>query len=390
MRLLSIVEAATITGPVKPLLMFAALGQKGIEGHAPMTHTLLTTVRGRRNQQFDNELLRAARGANIDVDIVPERHLFDPGVVFYMARAIRARAPDIVETHDFKSHFLYWLLRRTGAIGTPHWLAFHHGYTKMSPRVLVYQQLDRVSLRHADQVVTLCQPFVEQLAMRGVQRSRITVISNAVEPKPRPSTEALARLRQSLGVGLADRLIVSVGRLSKEKGHADLIRAFRSLLQTRPYNDCKLVLVGEGGEHARLVADAADLGERVLFTGHQPDSWPYFCIADLFVLPSHTEGSPLALFEAMAAGVPILATTVGGIPEAVESGVSAILVPPADISGLTDALASLLNNSAAAAALGNAARNAARAFSPEAYATRLLRIYASVMGADEILRPVRR
>src|ERR1700722_3180709 len=180
MRVLSIVEAATITGPAKPLLMFANLAQTGVAGHAPIVHTLLTTVRGRRlDRPVDNELIRAARSADIHIDVIPERFLFDPGVLLHIARCIRGRAPDIVETHDFKSHFLFWMLRRAGAVATPRWVAFHHGYTKMSLRVLAYQQLDRLSLRHADQVVTLCQPFVEQLTARGIAKSRIAVISNA-------------------------------------------------------------------------------------------------------------------------------------------------------------------------------------------------------------------
>ena len=123
MRVLSIVEAATITGPAKPLLMFANLAQTGVAGHAPIVHTLLTTVRGRRlDRPVDNELIRAARSADIHIDVIPERFLFDPGVLLHIARCIRGRAPDIVETHDFKSHFLFWMLRRAGAVATPRWV----------------------------------------------------------------------------------------------------------------------------------------------------------------------------------------------------------------------------------------------------------------------------
>jgi glycosyltransferase involved in cell wall biosynthesis len=382
-RLLSIVEASSLTGPVKPLLMFSRLARAGIDGHPPLTHTLLTTLRLRGScAPVDNEMLRAARADHLQVDVARERFLFDPSVLADLARCIRARAPDIVETHDFKSHFLFWLLRRSGAIAGPRWVAYHHGYTRMSRRVRLYQHLDRLSLRHADRVVTLCQPFVSQLQARGVPVGRTVVISNAVAPRSRPPAAELAALRASLGFDAQELLIASVGRLSREKGHEDLIRAFRRLLERGPPISCRLLLVGDGGERGALMAQASDLGDKVVFTGHVSDPWPYFCIANLFVLPSHTEGSPLVLFEAMAAGLPIIATAVGGVPEVVQHGRDALLVPAVDVESLTGALSTLAGDAARAAALGGAAHESLRRFSPEAYAARLFDIYRGVMCGD--------
>jgi glycosyltransferase involved in cell wall biosynthesis len=375
MRLLSIVEATSVTGPVKPLLMFSRLARSGVDGRAAIQHSLLTTQRA----GTDNELLRAARAQGLAVDVVPERFPFDPRVLARMAQDIRQRAPDIVETHDFKSHFLFAALRSARAIGANRWVAFHHGYTRMSHRVRAYQQLDRLSLRHADRVVTLCRPFVEQLVARGVRRDRIEVISNAVTPQARPSPATLGALRESLGLTESDRVVVSVGRLSREKGHAELIEAFRLLLERGQCGNCRLLLVGDGGERAALQSRAAALGERVLFAGHQADPWPYFCIGDVFVLPSHTEGSPLVLFEAMAAGLPIVATSVGGVPEVVEDQRTALLVPAMDVIRLADSIDRLLENRAAGDALGTAAQRALSAFSPAAYAARLLGVYARLL-----------
>lgn len=375
MRLLSIVEATSVTGPVKPLMMFSRLARAGVDGRAPIQHSLLTTQRART----DNELMRTAREQGLPVDVVPERFPFDPRVLVGMARTVRERAPDIVETHDFKSHFLFLALKSTGVAGAARWVAFHHGYTRMSSRVRAYQHLDRVSLRYADQVITLCRPFVEELLARGVRRDHINVISNAVTPQPRPTPAALVALRASLGLNESDRILISVGRLSPEKGHADLIDAFRILLEAGKCGNCRLLVVGDGGERAALHSKAAPLGNRVLFAGHQADPWPYFCIADMFVLPSHTEGSPLVLFEAMSAGLPIVATSVGGVPEVVEDQRTARLVPPSQVTQLADSIAYILDNPAAASALGVAAQRALSAFSPEAYASRLLRIYAQLV-----------
>lgn len=383
MRLLSIVEAATITGPVKPLLMFSKIARAGDAGQPPLEHSLLTTARPSRREALGaNELLRAAHGDALEVDVVPERFAFDPAILGHMGRLVRARAPDLVETHDFKSHFLFWMLRRTGAVGDVGWIAFHHGYTRMSLRVRGYQQLDRLSLRHADVVVTLCRPFVEQLASRGVPRERIAVISNAVAPRAPPAPQQLESLRRSLGLAAEDRVILSVGRLSTEKGHADLLRAFRRLLEDASLGSLRLLLVGDGQQRARLTAEASDLAERVIFTGHRPDPWPYFCIGDLFVLPSHAEGSPLVLFEAMAAGLPIVATAVGGVPEVVESGSSALLVRPGEVGELARGISELLKDAAAAKALGAAGRERLARFSPQAYARRLLGIYRAVLAGQ--------
>jgi glycosyltransferase involved in cell wall biosynthesis len=376
MRLLSIVEASSVTGPLKPLLMFSRLARTGVGRHPPIHHSLLTTSRIRRGgKHVESDMLRAARADGLEVDVVPEQFAFDPRVLGAMAQAIRMRAPDVVETHDFKSHFLFWLLRRTRAVVGPRWLAFHHGYTRMSPRVRLYQQFDRLSLREADKVVTLCKPFVEQLEARGVSRARITVITNAIAPRLRLSATEVLALRQSLGIEATELLMVSVGRLSREKGHADLIRAFRMATRQMPANSCRLLLVGDGGERTELMSQAMDLGDRIRFVGHQADAWPYFCMADIFVLPSHTEGSPLVLLEAMAAGLPIVATTVGGIPEVVRDGESAVLVPSADVKRLASSLSALARDPALREALGSAARVSVQQFSPQAYTSRLLSLY---------------
>jgi glycosyltransferase involved in cell wall biosynthesis len=106
-------------------------------------------------------------------------------------------------------------------------------------------------------------------------------------------------------------------------------------------------------------------------------------MADMFVLPSHTEGSPLVLFEAMAARLPIVATAVGGVPEVVEDQRSALLVPAGQIVRLADSIARILDDRAEGDALGTAAQRALSAFSPEVYATRLLGIYAKLRPPED-------
>jgi len=172
-----------------------------------------------------------------------------------------------------------------------------------------------------------------------------------------------------------------VGRLSTEKGHADLLAALRLLLRDHPQLAIRLILVGDGIERATLerAAAAPDLASSVIFAGQCSNVWPYYSLADVFALPSHSEGSPNALLEAMAAGVPIVACKVGGVPETVEDDRSALLVPPAIPAAMAIALARILENPTLAARLvANASERLASRFSPESRYQALLQVYRSV------------
>jgi len=169
--------------------------------------------------------------------------------------------------------------------------------------------------------------------------------------------------------------------LSTEKGHADLLAALRLLLRDHPQLAIKVILVGDGIERPTLerAAAAHGLASSVIFAGQCPNVWPYYALADVFVLPSHSEGSPNALLEAMAAGVPIIASKVGGVPETVEDGTSALLVPQAKPAAMASALARVLEDPALAARLvSNASERLVKRFSPESRYQALLEVYRSV------------
>ncbi len=379
-RLVSVVEAETVTGPMKPLLMFTRNIQSARGNGFHISHSAVTTIRAPgQTRPVMNGFLRAATAAGLPVDVIRERFLFDWRILSQLANWLAVRRPHIVETHDFKSHFIVWLLRSFHVIRDVHWVAFHHGYTRMSAKVLMYQQLDRLSLRSADRVVTVCKPFVEQLTRRGVDPRKVTILANAIEDRPRAPDSEISDLRHSLGVQAGERVVVSVGRLSREKGHETLVAAFRKVREDARTQNVRLILVGDGGEALRLKASAADLGDTVLFTGHVDDPWPYYCLADVFVLPSHSEGSPLALFEAMSAGLPIVATAVGGIPETLSNGVSALLVAAGADSELARALQRVLVDVNLANALRRGAQNAVASLSAEQYSRKRILIYEEIL-----------
>lgn len=380
MRVLSVVEGTSVTGPIKPLMMFARMARHGGDGRPPVNLSLVTTVRFRGTKIPNNLLLKAAAEAGIHVEVLQERRAWDPRVLTQLCRAIESHQPHVVETHQVKCHFILaqaLLWRRTRKNFA--WIAYHHGYTKANLKLRFYESLDRWSLRKPDRIVTVCKPFAAELIHNGASSERLAVIPNAVELRPPPTAGEIAALRRQWQLATGDGVILSVGRLSPEKGHIDLITAFKKWLTVSPPQQrFTLLIVGDGPNRQELERAAADLGDHVRFLGHQVDVWALYFIADIFVLPSHSEGSPLVLLEAMAAQRPIVATAVGGTPETVEDDISAVLVPAHDTERLQAALRQLSADPERRARLGRSAFEALERFSPKAYRDRILTLYREV------------
>jgi len=381
LRMLSLVEATTINAVAKNVLGFhrAAneLSHKSAEFPA-IEGSVVTFDRGESDSP--KEFVTAARELNLAVEIIPERRRFDLGVLAKLKNIINTYSPGIVVTHSVKSHFLIW---RSHISRKYPWVAFHHGYTSTDRKMRVYNRLDRWSLPATDRIITVCQAFARDLSRNtGVALDDISVLHNSIRPQlPAPDTEAQA-VRSRFGVADDESLILAVGRLSKEKAHIDLIAAFSGLRKSTPEVNAKLIIVGDGPERGRLEAAAESFGckESVVFAGQSSDVWPFYFAADVFVLPSHSEGSPNVLLEAMAAGIPIVATEAGGVPEMVEHNQSALLVPASDPPALGAAIDRVLTEDDLAQRLtANASSLVGTRYAPENYVRTLVEIYREVM-----------
>jgi glycosyltransferase involved in cell wall biosynthesis len=314
MRLMAIIEAATVTGPAKNLIDFCVSARAM---RLPLEPRVVTFQRGPGRS---NEFADYTRKAGIDLQIVPEQRRFDSGVIPALESMAEEWKPDILQTHAVKSHFL---VARSRLWQRYPWIAFHHGYTQTDLKMRLYNQLDRWSLRKPARLVTVSEAFKRQLMNQGIEPGRIAILQNAVNPDwvARVRRADAASIRRELGLE-GRQVILAAGRMSREKAHGDLIAAFHLLRENHPL--ASVVLVGDGPERAGLEKSA---GERILFAGQQGDVSRFFAIADVMVLPSLTEGSPNVLLEAMACGVPSVATEVGGIPEIVSNEKEALLVP---------------------------------------------------------------
>jgi glycosyltransferase involved in cell wall biosynthesis len=192
-------------------------------------------------------------------------------------------------------------------------------------------------------------------------------------------------------LGLSGFVVVFAGRKAKIKGFGDLLAAVRLVRQVGI--DLRLLAVGsvpprEAGEFARII-EGFGLGPFVLDLGERPDHLAYLAAGDAFALPSYREGMPLALLEAMAAGLPIVASNVGGIPELVADGQDGILVPPGDVAALSRALQHLAENRVLASQMGASAKRAARSFDASKVAGLYRDVFEMASISESLLLPVR-
>jgi glycosyltransferase involved in cell wall biosynthesis len=368
-KLIAIMEAGAVTGPAKNLFQFARLARPAVE-------TCIVTFQRRKDRTSsmrENPFAAAAREAGLEVEIIGERYRFDHRVIHDLREITRRRAPDIVQSHSVKSHFL---VRWSGIARSRSWIAFHHGYTTTDWKMRLYNELDRWSLKGADRVITVSRAFARQLA-RIAPQDRITIVHNSINID---RVAAISRrdadaLRVRLGIDESERVVLAVGRLSHEKGHADLIAAFEIIVKTHPQT--KMVIIGDGPERERLEARArsSGLSDRIIFTGQVSDASVYYRVADALALPSHSEGSPNVLLEAMSAGLPVVATRVGGVPEIVEDEESALLVAARDSQSMARAVIRLLDDRDLPQRLTAAAREKVKNYSPESRLQTLMEIY---------------
>jgi len=374
-RVLALMEASSVTGPAKNLIGFCRWAHSPEASAAGLRFSIATFGREPYDDS-DNGFVQAARAAGIDTHVIRERRRFDRAVYPRLAEIVADVAPQIVQTHNVKSHFLF---KSSGLRKGKIWLAFQHGYQDTDLKLHLYNQLDRWTLRSADRVISVCEAFTRRLVAYGVRRERIRVLHNSATPPVAAPAGGKLALRHALGIEASDAIILTIGRMSREKGHADLLEALHLLRADVP--PWRAVLVGDGPERERLVSLAARLGiaDRVVFAGFRSDVQPFYSVAAVLALPSHSEGSSNVILEAMAARVPIAATAVGGNPEIVTDEETALLSRGRDPEGLARSLTRLLTDPMLVTRLTAAAHSRAMSrFSPEQYRQTLLEIYSGV------------
>ena len=292
----------------------------------------------------------------------PIRRKYDRRWIAALAEHSRGRGADVLHAHNFNGHAATALVLR-GLRPKPVFVGTFGGVyrpARSSVRnevlYLLYRAASYASLRRADGVIAVSRAAAATLRRHGVPDSRIRVIPHGVEALPDMGDGAAAR--GEFGIPPDAPLVVTVGRLDPMKGHACLLEAAAEV--RRHFPSARFLLVGGGplAEDLRARARALGLEGAVLFAGVRNDVPRLLRAADLFAFPSldEREGFGIALLEAMACGLPVVASRAGGIPEIVPDGRGGLLVPPRDARALAGAIRALLGDPSRRAALGREGR----------------------------------
>jgi len=308
---------------------------------------------------FKGRLAEELEKDGIPVFALDKKPKLDLGVLWKLVRLMRREKVDVVHTHLWTSSFWGRLAARLA--GVPVIVVTEHNLDLWRRRAHFLS--DRLLGRWTDRWIFVSREVEGFYRARLPDRPRaFTVVHNGVDLAAlgRVDRAAPERVRAEMGLPRGCRVIGVVGRLEERKGHRFFLEAMRLLLdENRPVVG---IVVGEGKEMAALAArhEALALGDGVRLVGYWADVRAALAAIDVFVLPSLMEGHPIALLEAMAAGKPVVATTVGGNAEAVQDGVTGLLVPPADAPALAAAISALLDDPARAEAMGARAQAAVR------------------------------
>lgn len=314
---------------------------------------------------------------------VPVHHLrrgrFDPRILGDLVALVRARGARVLHVHGYAAaDFGRLAARATGAR-----LVLHEHFA--DPRMPRYQAVaDRLLSRLTHGAIAVSGSTRDFLVReRFVPADRVRLIWNGApldEFAPVAPERALA-LRAELGLP-GDALVVgSIGRLSAQKGHAHLLDAAAILLPRHPR--ARVLVVGDGDLGPGLCEHARQLGiaDRTVFTGHRADVAELLGVLDVFCISSLYEGTPLALFEAMAARKAVVSTAVDGCREVLVDGESGLLVPPADPAALAAALERTLADAALRERLAGAAREASRRYDVRACVASMQAFYDELLAA---------
>lgn len=262
----------------------------------------------------------------------------------YLHRFLLEEPVDVVHTHGYFADLTGFFASRLVTVPQ---ISSCHGFIETNGKLHFYNLLNKMCLHFSRRIIVVSEALKNDLTHFGIPAQRIAVIQNAVEdPLPEKTREQCrAAKRAVLEVSNDVFLIGYVGRLSPEKGLLGFLEAC-AMMRKESSIPFKVVLIGSGSELSKLMAfcESSKLNDVVIFLGFQPDVQTWLPALDLFVLPSLTEGTPMALLEAMSAEVAIVASNVGGIPDIIASKRNGVLVPRGEAQQLARAMLSVMGN----------------------------------------------
>ena len=302
----------------------------------------------------EDSMAFVADGLGVDVERVEELQreispLRDVFAMVRLARIIRRVRPHILHTHTAKAGAIgRFAALLAGDARPPIIVHTFHGHVLrgyFGPlRSRMFAALERVLARSTTCLVAVSPQVRDDLVRLGVApEEKFIVIRLGIELEDRvdSDTDGRAETRRLLGIPSEAFTVGWIGRMTGIKRTDDVLLAFKRL-RARGV-DARLCMVGDGPDRAAIERRAHDLGivRDTLFLGYQESVAPFYAAFDAFILPSANEGTPVTAIEALAAGTPVVATRVGGVPDVVRDGEDGFLVEAGDVDGLAERLAAL-------------------------------------------------
>ena len=356
-------------GGLERVVFSLAAGQKG-RGHEVAVVAILETGTA------EPSLLGELRHAGIQIiPIIQHSRAYHAQRKALQEICIRL-APDVLHSHGSHPDVLVASL---GASCRAARISTAHGFTGGTYRTRLYQWMQRVSYRRFHAVVAVSRKLAVELASTSGLRGKLFALPNAwVAPDSLPGADPVHQLPQ-----LSHEVfnIAWIGRMTREKGPDILIEALPAVKDLAMH----VTMIGDGSERPALQSRAKELrlDERISWAGEVPRASRLLPAFDLLVISSRTEGTPITLFEAMNANVPVVAALVGGIPDVV-SPAEAILIPPGDPAALSRAIRTVVNAPAEARIRAERARNRlATDFAPTPWLDAYDRIYRDAARARD-------
>lgn len=326
----------------------------------------------------DSAIYQRAAAEEFPVHGVPMRGTWDLPSAFSLARLHRALRPDVVHWHAARAHALGTIAALL-APGPARILSRRVDFpVRRSPGSVLLYSLP------LEAIIAISNGVREALIQSGVTPERIRVVPSGIDLSPFQEPYDRQATRRRLGVADGELLVLQVAALAPHKSQVDLLEAAAIVRSRR--GDLVFWIAGEGPLRAELEARhrALGLGDRVRFLGFREDVTDLLRSADIFCVSSYLEGLGTSTLDAMAAGVPVVATRVGGIPEIVADGESGILVPARNPEALADAIVALAGNAERRAAMGAAAKRRARDFSADRTSEGTRRVYLEALGRPDL------
>jgi len=355
-RIARVIARLNVGGPAQHAILLTA----GLD-RTRFQSTLITGIAGRQ----EGDLLSAARARGVEPVVIPElgralHPMHDVVSLGKLVRLFRQLRPDIVHTHTAKAGTLGRLAARLA--GVPRSVHTFHGHVfegYFSPAATsVFLRIERVLARATDRIITLSPRLRLALLAMGIGRpEQVEVVPLGLDlDRFLRMPTGQADLRPSLRIPAGTPLLGIVGRLVPIKDHPTLFQALTLLPDGDQAPHLLVVGDGERREELQQLAHRLGLGSRVHFLGWRDDLETILSGLDVVICSSRNEGTPVALIEAMAAGVPVLSSDVGGVGDLVTHGETGWLVPPADPSALARGIERLLRDPALRRRLAGAAR----------------------------------